>query len=76
MITPDKKQLLESLSSSQYGLVLKEYLEEEMKELQDISNATSWDDTQGRQKAVAIIKKLFSFMERKEQVDKGKNIYT
>lgn len=75
MISPENKKILEQLVNSQYGSVLREYLEEELKELQDVSNATSWEDTQGRQKAVAIIRKLFSFMEKRLPVERNKNNY-
>lgn len=72
----DKYKLLSELDKTPYGKVLRSFLEEELKELNDISKAESWEDTLGRQKAVRIVNKLFSFMNKEvNKVDKSKNQY-
>ena len=68
--------ILNGMATTQYGQALKVLLDEELKELGDVENATSWDDTLGRQHAVKIIKRLFVFMEPKKKVDKSQNQYS
>ena len=75
MITPEQKKTLEDLGKSQYGFVLKLFLEEKLKDIGDITTLKSWEEAQGRKHATLLIKELFSFMEEKNIVEKSKNQY-
>lgn len=76
MISPDTKRLLEELGKMPYGKALKEFIDEELKEVSDITKIESWDDALARQKAIHIVRKLFSFMNSNTSgVDKKKDIY-
>lgn len=61
------RKLLEEMFQSPYGVALKAFLDEEMKELTDVKNCKSWEDTLGRQHAEGIINKLFSFIKGHEK---------
>lgn len=74
-MTEDNKKLLEELSKTSYGKALREYLEESLKSISDINTCSSWEDTLARQKAVIVVRKLFSFMEEKSLDNKRKNQY-
>lgn len=73
---PEDKKLLEDLSRTSYGKALSTFLDIELKDLKNVSNAKSWDDTLGRQHAVRIIERLFSFMQEKKIVEKSKTDFT
>jgi hypothetical protein len=59
-VTQDKLQLLKELWTLNHGKALREYLDEQMKELTDVKNCKSWEDTLGRQHAERILNELFS----------------
>lgn len=71
----DTQKLLEELGKTPYGDALKKYLAEELKEIGDVSKASSWEDTIGRQYAIKLVNKLFSFLSPKETVKKKKTSY-
>lgn len=75
MISVEHKKLLSELKHTQYGVALKIFLESELEELSDITTSKTWQETVGRQKAVRMIRRLFSFMEEKKTTDKTKNQY-
>lgn len=75
MITPEEKKELSGLKHTSFGRALVAYLTDEMNDLNDITTPKSWEETQGRQYAVKVIRKLFSFMEDKKPKGKGKNQY-
>lgn len=74
-MTEQNKQLLEQLSKTQYGMALKEFLNEELQIIGNIESVVDWEETQGRRWGVKFIKKLFSFMEQRGIKEKGKNLY-
>jgi hypothetical protein len=76
MISPEEKEILAAMKDSQFGVALKKYLGEKQAELNDISTTASWEETLGRKYALKVITDLFSIMEYKKPVDKGKNLYT
>lgn len=76
MISPDSIKLLEELGKTQFGKALREFIEDKKAEIGDITKSKSWEETQGRQYALNLIKDLFYFMKEKaEPVDKKKNPY-
>lgn len=75
MISPDKLKLLQELKNTPYGVALKEFLTEKKNELNDVNTCKSYEEVLGRQLALKTLKDLFSFMERRESIDKSKNQY-
>lgn len=67
MISPENRQLLEGLKSTNYGIALKQLLEEKYTELNNVKSCTSWEDTMARAKALTILDDVFSFM--KDKID-------
>jgi hypothetical protein len=63
------------MKTTQYGRALKEYLEEELKIIGDVSKCESWDDTLGRKNAILLVRKLFSFLEEEETKPKTPTQY-
>ena len=74
-MNPEHKKLLEDLSRTSYGKALSEFLNKELEELKDVTNAQSWDDALGRKHAVRIIERLFSFMEEKPKANTNKTSF-
>lgn len=70
------KRLLIDLNKTTHGKALKIYLDEKFAEINDIMKTESWEETQGRKFALILLKDLFYFMEERETVASGKNIYT
>jgi len=75
MISVDQKKILEQLGSSMYGKVLREYLEEKIKELNDVRTLNSWDEALGRKYAITLIRDLFGIIEEKKETTKQNNPY-
>lgn len=75
MITPETKKLLEELNRNNYGKALREYLDAELAEIKNICNAKTLKEMEGRQHAVKLIEKLFSFMEERKASQRGPNQY-
>lgn len=75
MITPQEKEILSQLPHTQFGVVLKKYLTEELEDIKDVTKSESWDDALARKKAVKVIEKLFNFMGEIKKVDKEKKVY-
>lgn len=79
MISPDNKKLLNDLSHTNFGRALKEYLEDEVKKLDSVSEIPEGADfeTEARanKKAVKIIRKLFDFMGDKDGGEKKSHQY-
>lgn len=71
----ERQEILQELGKTNYGIALKEYLNESITDMSDLSKLESWDETLGKKYAVEIIKKLFSFMETKESQQKSKTKY-
>lgn len=74
-MTKEQLKLLEDLAHTGYGQVLKTYLDEELKDLKDVTKAKTWEEALGNGKAVKIIEKLFSFMKDNKPAPKKKNQY-
>lgn len=70
MITPEEKAILESLRATQYGRVLRKYLDERFTEIGNIMETQSWEETLGRKFAIKLLRDLFAFMEQKEDPQK------
>lgn len=66
MLKPEQKEILEQLGASHFGKVLREYLDDAEKELDSVKGCTSLDEVLGKQYALAVLAKLFSFMKEKE----------
>jgi hypothetical protein len=75
MISIEQKKILEQLGSSMYGKVLREYLEEKIKELNDVRTVNSWEETLGRKYSVNLIKDLFGIIEERKETTKQNNPY-
>lgn len=75
MLSPEKRAILAELSKSAQGEVLREYLDEQMNELNDTRKCESWEDTLGRKHAIELIQGVFSFLEDKPINHRGKSQY-
>jgi hypothetical protein len=75
MINPEIKKILEGVNSTPFGRALREYLEDELSQIKDVENATSWEDALGRKHAGRIIRKVFSFLGIEKKEEKTKNNY-
>lgn len=77
MISPKLKEDLELLGKSGFAKTLKEYIEEELKEVCDIDVPESWDETLAAKKHKKFLMKLLSLIEpaQKTPVDKKRDQY-
>lgn len=75
MTQEDLKQYLQNLPKSPFGPALKQYLEERLFEIRDVTKYKTWKEAEGGQHAVRIIKDLFAFMEDKKTPEKKKSEY-
>ena len=55
---------LKLLANSDSGKVLIEFLDDQIKQMTDITKMKTWEEVLGKQEAVKILKELFSFLER------------
>lgn len=74
-MTQEHKKLLNDLSKTGYGTALKVFLKEELDIIDDISSCKTLKEMEGRQYAIKLINKLFSFMSEQKTTEKGKNQY-
>lgn len=70
------KETLNQLGKTQFGKALRDFLDEELKEIKDVTRQESWEDVVASQKAVKLIKKLFSFLDEKKLDEPKKNQYS
>lgn len=75
-LNQEEKKILQDMSNSQYGIILRKYLDGEMESIRDVTSAKSWDEAQANQKVVGIVEKLFGFMRNEQVKEKNKNQYT
>lgn len=75
MIKPETRQLLVELGKTQYGKALRDFLDEQVKEVGDITKATSWDDTLGRKHFLTFVSKLYTVLEEKDIAEKSRSQY-
>jgi hypothetical protein len=55
--------------------VVKEYLQEQIDKMSDVSTCKMWDEVLGRQNAIKILKDLIHLMEVKPEKEKIPNQY-
>ena len=65
MIKSEEK--LKLLANSDHALTLMVWLDEQTKQLSDITKIKDYDELLGKQEAVKILKELFGFLERARQ---------
>lgn len=70
------KEILNELGKTHFGKELKVFLDEELKEIKDVTKQESWEDVVASQKAVRLIQKLFSFLDEKKVDKPTKNQFT
>lgn len=75
MITPETREQLQGLNGTSYGKALKDYLNEELGEIQNLQTIKSWEETLGRQYAEKVILKLLAIMEKENTKGLSKNQY-
>ena len=63
------------MSKSQYGKALEVFLKEELDNIDDISSCKTLKEMEGRQFAIKLINKLFSFMQARNTTESVKNQY-
>lgn len=71
----EHKKLLSNLRNTSYGKALITFLKEEKEKIGNITEAKSWEETQGRQYAIKLIEKLFTFLDKKQEEGYTKNQY-
>jgi len=74
-MTGEHKKILQDMSKSQYGKVLEIFLKEELDSIDDISSCKTLKEMEGRQFAIKLINKLFSFMQNRNTTEREKNQY-
>lgn len=75
MLKQEQKEILEQLGRSHFGKALQEYLTDAEKELDSVKGCTSFDEVLGKQYALAVLAKLFSFMKEQEAPKSKTNNY-
>ncbi len=67
MISPEHKKILQEMNSTQYGAVLKIWLEEKRQQIESVVNIPKEADfaaeVKGRQMALVLLEEIFNFME-------------
>lgn len=74
-MTQEQKKILQDMSKSQYGKALEVFLKEELDNIDDISSCKTLKEMEGRQFAIKLINKLFSFMQVRNTTEREKNQY-
>lgn len=69
------KQLLLELPKTSHGQALKEFLDEQYKEINDVTNITTLEEAKGKQYALKVLKKIFGFYGEQPTGDKKPNQY-
>lgn len=62
MITPEQKKRLTELPKTPYGIALQAFLDDKYKEIGNILESKSWEETLGRKFALQLLKDLFAIM--------------
>ena len=79
MISIENKELLEQLGKLNHGRALREYLDDEIKKLDSLTETPETEDFEevcrANKRAVKIIRRLFSFLEGKEESEKKGHQY-
>lgn len=74
-MTQEQKRLLGEMKNTPYGNALSTFLREHLSDLKDITKASSWEETQGRQHAVKVLTKLFDFIITEDTTPRQKTRY-
>lgn len=74
-MTERSRKILADLKTSQFGVALQEYLDEQFEIINDVQACESWDDVLGRKRTLRTIESLFSFMKSPRTEEKIKNEY-
>ena len=72
---PETKKMLHELSKTNYGKVLREFLDVHYASIGNIMDSKSWEEVLGRKFALTMLKELFSFMEDKKIGGVDRNQY-
>lgn len=76
-MSPEDRKLLIGLDKSAFGRVLRDYLNGELKKIDTVKGVKTIEEALGREKAVDIVVKLFSFMSGvPDKVDKKPTKYS
>lgn len=70
-----RDKLLAELGRSPQGRALREFLDEQMREIGDVDNCKTEAEMIGAQRAKKLVKKLFSFMDAKKPGKSKKTNY-
>ena len=68
-------KVLKDLAMSSNGVALKEYIDEKIKEMSDITKITA-EELEATKKAVVVLKEIFSFLDRLKAEDKKQKNYS
>ena len=69
------QELLKGFKESPYVGVVKEYFEEQITKMCDISTHTSWEEVLGKQYASKILRDMIKLLETKPEKEKIPNQY-
>lgn len=72
MITPEK---LKELRESTFAPVVKEYIQEQINKMSDVSSYKSWDEVLGKQYATRVLTDFLRVLELKPEKEKIPNQY-
>lgn len=75
-MTPEKREVLESMKNNQFGDALRTHLAELMEELGDVESCSSWEDTMGRKHAKKFLREAFSFLGKIDKKVPKRNQYS
>jgi len=60
----NQPEQLKLLANSDNGKILLEFLDDQIKQMTDITRIKTYEELMGKQEAVKILKELFSFLEK------------
>lgn len=69
------QKLLEELPKTSHGQALKEFLDEQYAEINDVTTISTLDEAKGKQYALKVLKKIFAFYGEKLSTGKKPNQY-
>lgn len=69
------KELLEDLKNSPFVQLIKDYLNEQIEKMNEISTHKNWEEVLGKQYAVKILKDFIKLLDNKEGKQKINNQY-
>ena len=75
MITPQHKEILDTMALTPQGRAIAEFIEEEKRRLNDVTTIDTLEEVLGRKRAIEILNKLFAFVREKKIDSSSKNQY-